>query len=179
MKKIISILLLALIFTGCSDLSNTPTKKAESFLKKYQMLDSTVLSDLDETLENNTIMNGEQKDEYKKIMKKHYQNLAYEVKDETINGDEAIVEVEITVTDFNKVLDEATVYLSDNIEEFYDENGEYSKDKFMDYRLQKLSDAKEKVKYTIEIPVSKVDEEWTVHNITEEIYSKINGTYNY
>ena len=143
------------------------------------MLDSEVLSDLDVALETDTTMSNEQKDNYKKIMKKHYQNLVYEIKDETINGDDAIVEVEITVTDFNKVLDEAGVYLSDNIEEFYDENGTYSSSKYMDYRLQKLSEAKEKVKYTININVSKVDGEWTVHDVTEEMYNKINGIYNY
>ena len=176
MKKLVYILFLFLL-VGCNDLSNTPTKKTEEFLKKYQTLDESVITDL-ENVVNESDLNDEQKAIYIDIMKKQYQNLSYEVKDETLNGDEAITAVEISVIDFKKVLDEANDYLKNNEEEFYD-NGEYSIVKFNDYKLNKLKQAKDKVRYTIEIKLTKINDEWTVDHLSNETYDKINGVYNY
>ena len=176
MKKLVYILFLFLLF-GCNDLSNTPTKKTEEFLKKYQTLDESVINDL-ENVVNESDLNDEQKTIYIDIMKKQYQSLSYEVKDETLNGDEAITAVEISVIDFKKVLDEANDYLKNNEEEFYD-NGEYSIVKFNDYKLNKLKQAKDKVRYTIEIKLTKINDKWTVDNLSNETYDKINGVYNY
>ena len=176
MKKLV--LLLSLFLIGCSDLSNTPTKKAEEFLKKYQTLDSSVISDLNNVV-NESDLNETQRSMYIDIMKKHYQNLSYEIKDETIDGDEAVVTVEIAVTDFKKVLDEANNYMNNNKEEFNDENGEYSVVKFNDYKLNKLKEAKDKIRYTIEIKLTKINEDWTVDKLDSKTYDKINGVYNY
>ena len=178
MKKLIGIGL-CILLCGCNDLSNTPTKKTEEFLKKYQSLDSSVLTDLDNVLNEDTTLNENQKVMYEDIMKKHYQNLSYEIKNETIDGDEAIVTVEISVTDFKKVLDEANNYMNNNMEEFYDENGNYSISKFNDYKLNKLKDAKDKVRYTLEISLSKVNDEWQVNTQNQITYDKINGIFNY
>ena len=178
MKKLIGICL-CILLCGCNDLSNTPTKKTEEFLKKYQALDNSVLIDLDNVLNSDNTLNENQKIMYKDIMKKHYQNLSYEIKNETIDGDEAIVTVEISVTDFKKVLDEANNYMNNNMEEFYDENGNYSISKFNDYKLNKLKDAKDKVRYTLEISLSKVNDEWQVNTQNQITYDKINGIFNY
>ena len=178
MKKIVFIIL-SLLLIGCNDLSNTPTKKAEEFLKKYQSLDQKVIADLNRVVNENTELNDSQKELYLDIMKKHYQNLSYEVKEETIDGDEAVVTIEITVTDFNKVLDEANEYMNNNKEEFNDENGNYNASKFNDYKLQKLKAAKEKVKYTIELDLTKTNGDWIVNNPDQTTYDKINGIYNY
>lgn len=176
MKKLVYILFLFLL-VGCNDLSNTPTKKTEEFLKNYQTLDESVINDL-ENVVNESDLNDEQKTIYIDIMKKQYQSLSYEVKDETLDGDEAITAVEISVIDFKKVLDEANEYLKNNEEEFYD-NGEYSVVKFNDYKLNKLKEAKDKVRYTIEIKLTKINDEWTVDHLSNETYDKINGVYNY
>lgn len=178
MKKILFILSI-LLLVGCKDLSNTPTKQTEAFFKKYQSLDNAVLSDLNDVLANDTTMNESQKEQYRDIMKKHYQNLVYEVKDATENGDEAIVVVEITVTDFNKVLDEASSYLLQNPNEFNDEFGNYSVVKYNDYQISKLKEAKEKVKYTLNISLTKKDGKWQVDKQEQSTLDKINGTYNY
>ena len=174
MKKLV--FLLSLFLIGCSDLSNTPTKKAEEFLKKYQTLDNSVISDLNNVV-NESDLNETQRSMYIDIMKKHYQNLSYEIKDETIDGNEAVVAVEIAVTDFKKVLEEANNYMNNNKEEFHDENGEYSVVKFNDYKLNKLKEAKDKIKYTIEIKLTKINEDWIVDKLNSESYDKINGNY--
>lgn len=112
-------------------------------------------------------------------MKKHYQNLTYEVKEAIENGDEATVKTEIVVTDFNKALDEANSYLLEHPEEFNDEFGNYNVTKFNDYRIQKLKEAQEKVKYTLDITLTKKDSKWQVDKQDDSILDKINGTYNY
>ena len=113
MKKLLGIIAIILLLMGCTlgDIDNTPTKQVEAFFNNYQTLDKKVLDDLDTVIAKQTTFTNEQRDEYRSIIKKHYQNLTYEIKDETVNGDRANVEVEIEVTDFYKALNEAEKYL--------------------------------------------------------------------
>jgi len=135
MKKILLITTLLFLF-GCENLSNTPIKKTEELLKKYQTLDNDVISDLNYVVDNEVTFSETQKEEYIKIMKKHYQNMTYEIKDDETDGNKAEVEVEIEVTDFNKVLKEADLYLEENNEEFLDDFGNLSISKFNDYKIE-------------------------------------------
>ena len=179
MKKLLFLVVTSILLLGCNNLSNTPTKKAEEFLKKYQALDNSVLTDLNKVVDEDSSLNESQKNTYKDIMKKHYQSLSYEVKDETVDGNKAVVTVEISVTDFKKVLDEANNYMNNNPEQFEDENGDYSVSRFNDYKLEQLKEAKDKVRYTLELKLTKVNDVWTVDTLTQDIYDKINGVYNY
>lgn len=178
MKKIF-LCLTILLFAGCTDLSNTPTKRVEDFFKDYQALDNEVLNDLDNVITNDVTLSSTQAETYRDIMKKHYQNLTYEIKDDTIDGDNATVTAEITVTDFRKTMDDAESYMNNNIEEFNDESGNYSILKYNDYRLERLKDTKDKVKYTIYLNLTKVNDEWKLNDIDQMTYDKINGVYNY
>ena len=94
MKKILSILSVLLIMTGCSltDMDNTPTKQVETYLNNYQTLDSNVLTELDAIVNNEEMFDEDQKVTYRDILKKHYQDLTYTIKEETVNGDKATVE---------------------------------------------------------------------------------------
>lgn len=176
MKKIFY-LFIALLLSGCTDLSNTPTKRVEDFLKKYQTLDSQVINDLDNVIEDNFSLTNEQADKYKDIMKKHYQNMTYEIKDDVIDGDNARVTVEITVTNFSKTLKEVESYMNNNLSEFNDELGNYSIIKYNDYRLEKLKETKDKIKYTIYLNLTKVNDIWTIDKIDQITYDKINGIH--
>ena len=175
MKKILLILIVLITITGCtlSDIDNTPTKQVETFLNNYQTLDQKVLNDLDLVINKKTNYNQKQKDEYRKILKKHYQNLTYEIKDETINGDRANVEVEIEVTDYTKALKEANIYLENHREEFQDET------KYIDYQLEKLKEAKDTVKYTLNLTLNKENDKWKLEQIDEIEEKKILGIYEY
>ena len=51
MKKILSIFTLLLLVVGCGNMMNTPTKKVEEFLSKYQTMDEKVLTQLDEVID--------------------------------------------------------------------------------------------------------------------------------
>lgn len=178
MKKILFVFMI-LLFTGCTELSNTPTKRVEEFLKNYQTLDNQVVLNLDDVVNQDVTLNDEQKTKYRDIMKKHYQNLTYEVKDEMVDGDNARVTVELTVTDFSKVLRDSETYMNNNMDEFYDETGNYNMIKYNDYRLEQMDKTNEKVKYTVYFNLTKQNDEWKMSQMDSVTYDKINGVYNY
>lgn len=180
MKKIIyfvaGILLIGLV--GCGEMENTPTKQVEAFLSQYQKADKNVIDDLDSAIDEQGSLSEEQRSEYRDMMKKHYQDLKYEIKDEVIDGNNATVTVEIEVNDYSKVLQEAETYRQDHEEEFTTSNGEYDETKFIEYRLKKMKDVNEKVKYTLDLTLTKdTDEKWVLDNLTTADEQKINGTY--
>ena len=181
MKKILSVLCAMFLITGCSlgDMDNTPTKQVESYLNEYQTLDSNVLSKLDSIVDQEILFDADQKITYRDILKKHYQDLTYAIKEETINGDKATVEVEIEVNDYTKALKEAESYRTTNENEFMDENGIFSDTKFNNYKLEKLKDSKERVKYTLYLSLTKVNGKWTLDKLTETEEEKILGIYEY
>lgn len=181
MKKILVSLALVLCLTGCDigkNLDNTPTKRVETFLNKYQTLDDDVLDSLDYVISEETLFDSKQRDKYRDIIKTNYQKMMYKIKDEEIDGDNAIVTAEIEVIDYSKIMSEAETYRMENPEEFMT-NGEYDESKFIDYRLEELKNAKEKVKYTIELSLTRVNDEWILDDLTKENEAKLNGVYNY
>jgi len=150
MKKFLLAITTVLLLVGCESVMNNPTKRVETFLNKYQTMDSEVLSQLDTTLNNDNTLTNEQKKEYKELMKKQYQNLTYTIKDEEADGDTATVKVEIEVYDFNKAMTDSDNYLLENQDEFISEENEIDNEKFMDYKISQMKNTKEKVKYTID-----------------------------
>ena len=179
MKKIL-IVFSVLLFTGCGmlDISNTPTKKVEEYLNKFQILDKEVLDDLDRVIDSKTKLNDENKKEYRELIKKQYKDLQYSIKEERIDGDEAVVSTEIKVTDFTKIINEAEVYKRGHIEEFYNEEI-YNDNLYKEYLLDKLKEAKDKVTYTIDFTVHKDNDKWKLDSINNTIEDKILGIYNY
>lgn len=179
MKKILAVILSIIILTGCSSSSDTPTKKVEKYLSNYQTLSEDVLKDLDDVVDRENDFNKEQKTKYKEIMKNHYKNLKYEIKDEIIDGDSATVTTEIEVTDYSKIIKEAEAYKESNPSEFNDSDGVYDITLFNNYRLDKIKDAKETVKYTIDFTLSKEGNEWIINPLSDIDESKILGIYEY
>ena len=179
MKKIIIFILTIFLLTGCNNkLLNTPTKKVEMFFENYQVLSDNVMDDLKNVTAEEELFNTENREKYISLMKKHYQGLTYEIKDEKVDGDTALVTVEIEVKDYSKALEEAETYLEDNPEEF-EENGKYNQFLFMDYKIKKLSEVKDTVKYTLDLTLSKINDVWTLDNISNIDEQKINGVYDY
>lgn len=181
MKKIITLLISILLLTGCNtkELLNTPTKKVEMFFSKYQSLDSDVMEQLNQVTNDKISFTEDQRDKYIDIMKRHYQSLKYEIKDEEIDGDTAVVTVEIEVMDYSKIMTEADTYLDQNREEFLDTNGEYNERLFNDYRLERLKEANDYVQYTIDITLTKLEDEWIIDDLTNDNQDKIQGIYQY
>ena len=180
MKKILFIFLgfLLIFTTACDNVGNTPTKKVEELMGKYQSLDEDVLDDLNSVIASEKNLTSEQQERYRKLIEKQYKNLTYEIKDERVDGDNATVEVEIQVIDLSRANAEAEDYLTNNRDEFNDDNGNYSKEKFTNYNLDKMENLKDKVKYTLQLTLTKDDEEWELDNLTETERQKIHGIYN-
>lgn len=168
MRKILVILLFLL--TGCTnELANTPIKKVEQFFLKYQSLDNDVLKQLDNVVDNDLTLTKKQKEKYKEIMKNHYRTLKYDIKDEVIDGDNATVTVQIEVTDYSKKLKELNK----------EKNKFKTEEEFNDYRLNRLQNLDERVKYTIDLTLTKIDNIWTLDHISDDIKDKIEGIYTY
>lgn len=180
MKKLLFVFLgFLLIFTAaCDNVGNTPTKKVEELLGKYQSVDEDVLDDLNNVIASEANLTTEQQDRYRKLIEKQYKNLIYEIKEEKVDGNNATVEVEIQVIDLAKANAEAEDYLANNASEFNDDTGSYSQDKFTNYKLDKMEDSKDKVTYTLQLTLTKEDDKWELDNLTETERQKIHGIYN-
>jgi len=177
MKRIIFGLFLLFVLTGCNNVMNTPTKEVEKFLGRYQTMDDKVLTQLDNVLKSDVTMTDKQKDEYKELMKKQYQNLSYKIKDESTDGDHAEIVAEIEVYDYARAIEKSDDYLRDNVNEFLSEDGTTDEERFMDYKIKQMKDSKEKVTYTITFTLTKREDSWTLDDITDIDRLKIHGIY--
>lgn len=174
MKKIISILAIIFIMSACTlakDTSSTPSQQVELYLKSYKELDSNVLNDLDKMI-NETEYNDTQKERYRNLMKNHYSNINYEILNETIDKDKAMVDVSIEVSDYSKILSEEI-----NKEDYKDENGNYDVTKYLDAQLDRLERATERIKYNITFYLTKKNSEWIIDDLDKNSVKKIHGIY--
>ena len=181
MKKILLVISICLVLCGCSvmDMNNTPTKQTEKFFNKYQILDKNVLKSIDDVVAKEKTLTADQQDKYRDILKKHYEHLDYEIKDETINGNNATVKVEIEVNDYSQVLRKVEEHKTQYPEEFYDVNNNYSENIYQEYKLNALKDSNERVKYTLYMTLTKVNGKWTLDTISDTDEEKILGIYEY
>ena len=99
MKKVLLVLMSFLLF-GCA-IGNTPSSKVELFLNNYNNLTDDVLLDIEKSALNENL-NDSNKELYKNVLAKQYENMKYEIKDESIDGNTAIVTVNINVYDMYK-----------------------------------------------------------------------------
>lgn len=168
MKKIVSIFIFLLLLVGCS-LSNTPTSKVEELMSKYQKLDSDIKAGIEDVIDEETLTT-KQKDRYQKIIEKQYKNLMYEIKDEKIDGNIAIITTEIEVLDYKKSVNE--------INSEYQGRDDYTVEDYNNAKLDKLEDTKDKVTYTIDFEVIKDNNgNWKLTSLDNETIKKIQGMY--
>ena len=176
MKKILVVLLILFGLTGCG--GNTAKGAVDNYMKKYRNLDSEVLVDLENLIATENLKN-EQEEKYRDVLKKQYKDLSYEIVEEEYDEDVSYVTVKITVYDLYKAQSDASVYLSNNPEEFYDESGVYDVNRYIDYKLDKMKDMNDRIEYTIVFTVTKEDDKYIVEQPTNNDLEKIHGIYNY
>lgn len=201
MKKFGSVVLglgfLLLLLAGCTNTMETPTSKVEEFLGKYQRLDDDVTSQLDGVLADDKSMSDEQKEEYRAILEKQYQNLSYKIENEEIDGDNATVDVEIEVLDYATTIQKAKEYYdqhkdeiekeadkeqsdNDNVVEDATEGVEEAVEEsaaYIDYKLKELQSVADTTTYTITFYLMKEDGEWKLQDISDLDLQKIHGLY--
>jgi len=178
MKKIFAILGICLLLVGCGCTEEKAGDAVKDYLNQYKNLSDTVMTDL-ATLVDSEELNDDQKDVYKEVLQKQYQDMTYKIESEEYDGDTAEVEVTITVYDLYKAQSDASTYLSNNLSEFNDENGVYDNEKYLDYKLEQMKNTTETVEYTINFNVIKEDDEWKVEQPSIDDLEKIHGIYNY
>ena len=167
MKKKLLLLVLPILClaVGCT-MANTPTSKVEDLFTKYQKLDEDIDTGISSVLDEQNISES-QKERYREILENQYKNLTYQVKEEVIDGDTATVTVEIEVTDFKRAINDLVFDSSVYTKETYDEE-----------KLNRLENAKDKVKYTLDLTLTKDDDgEWRLNALTNEDIKKIQGMY--
>ena len=176
MKRILLFFIVILLITGCNDMMNTPTKRVEEYLGKYQILDSVVLTELDDVVDNSDYSET-YKEEYKELMIKQYQNLSYKIKSEQTNGDSANVIVELEVFDYNNALNEADDYIEEHPLEFEDDDKKTSKEKIDHYKINAIKKVTDKASYTITFSLVKDNKKWVLEKISDSDLEKIHGLY--
>lgn len=173
MKKLI--ILISIIFlTGCADIMNTPSSKVEEFLGKYQTMDTSIVKELDDTIEEMNASDNYKK-EYKSLLLKQYQNLSYKIKDEKIDNNTANVEVEIEVFDYYNTLENVNEDINKNSDDFKDAKDKSRKEKIEEYKIKKLKATTNKAKYTIIFTLTKKDGKWTLDKVSDDDIKKIHG----
>ncbi len=196
MKKIIVALMVILLSACTLGTAVTPRQKVSEFLDKYKNENTDIISQLDETIKSE-ISDTDQRDRYKTLMVNQYKNMEYEIKDEIIEDDSAVVEVEITVYDYASALRNANTYLNEHLDEFKKDikdsieetddtdnednnktdNLDYDETKFMDYKLSLMEKITDTVKYTIEFTLTKVNGEWQLDQLSNSDIEKLHGIY--
>ena len=167
MKQKLLLLLVVPVFflVGCT-MANTPTSRVEDLFTKYQKLDNDIDSGINNVL-NEQNLSEAQKERYRDILEKQYKNLTYQIKEETIDGDTAMVITEVEVTDLKKSINDLV----------FDANV-YTKETYDEEKLNRLEQANDKVKYTLELTLTKnTDDEWKLNALTNEQIKKIQGMY--
>ena len=173
-------------------------------MDKYKNQNTDVVSQLDETIKTD-ITDQKQRDRYKTLMLNQYKNMEYEIKDEIIEDDNAVVEVEITVYDYASALKNSNTYLNEHLDEFKKDSKQtinevenaadtvkdkvneakdnlttttdYDESKYMDYKLSEMEKVTDKVKYTIEFTLTKTNGEWQLDALSNSDIEKLHGIY--
>lgn len=178
MKKIYYILvgaILIFLLSGCT--TNTPKAKTEEYLSRYTSLSDAVKEEIDATVSSSGL-NTSNQETYRKVLERQYKNIKYEVKDESIDAQEAIVKVKITVYDLYKAEKNSLEYLNTNYNEFYD-NNILNQTKYDTYRLNNMLNITDTVDYDINFYLTKKNGTWIVDNPDDTTLEKIHGLYNY
>ena len=181
MKKLLIVFFISSIFLlGCQNNLNTPTAVVESFFSKYQKLDKDVLNDLEKVINKEKNMNKEQKKIYKSIMERQYQNLSYKISNEEILNNTATIDVEIEVLDYAGTIQHARKYYFEHPEEFnytIENDSIENTENYINYKLDKLKEVKEKNKYKFTITLTKEDGIWSINKLSDSDIEKIHGLY--
>ena len=115
-------------------------------------------------------LTDEQSTRYKKLLEKQYSNLSYDIKNEKIDGDNAVISTEIKVINYKKAINDTYNY--------YQGRDDYTVEEYNNTKLKNLEKEKEKVTYTIDFDVKKdKDGNWKIASLSNETIKKIQGMY--
>ena len=167
MKRILFILFLfSFIIIGCDNTMNTPVNRVNLLFRQYQTLNKEVLNDLDMSIKKDKDLTKYEKEEYKKLFIKQYQNLSYKIKKEDIRNNLAFVDIEIEVLDYKSALNKAM--------QKYMEKDKRCKN-ITKCKIVELKKVNDKKKYDLLLTIEKKDGLWNIVELTNEDIKKIHG----
>ena len=67
--------------------------------------------------------------------------------------------------------------LKNNPEKFNDESGNFSEQKYMDYKIEEMTNVTDTTTHTIEVTLTKEAGMWKVDQLSNEDISKLHGLY--
>ena len=177
-KQILVVFCAILLLTGCSCSinDNKPEGAVETFFEKYRAKDDDIITQLKETIENEDLTD-DAKEKYQALMEKQYDQFAYVIKDVKENDNTATVTTEITVLNYRSAILEAEEELKNNPEKFNDEEGNFSEEKYMDYKIEKMQEVTDTTTHTIDLSLTKEAGMWKVDQLSSEDISKLHGLY--
>lgn len=178
MKKILLIVCAVLLFTGCSCSlnDNSPEEAVNTFFEKYRSKDDNIITQLLDTIKNEEL-NDDDKDRYQKLMEKQYDSFSYVIKDIEEKKDSATATVELTVLNYRSAVLKAEEELNKTPEKFNDDKGNFSKEKYTSYKIDKMEEVTETTTHTIELNLTKKNGMWKVEQLTNDDISKLHGLY--
>ena len=181
MKKIISVVIIAmfmLLITGCGCQmnNNKPNEAIETIFERYRNKDENILTQLKQTIENE-VMNDENKAKYQALMERQYDSFSYVIKDVETNDNNATSLVEITVLNYKGAIEQAEEELKKHPEKFNDEDGKFSEDKYMKYKIELMEKVEDTTTYTINLNLTKEAGMWKVDELTKDDIKKLHGVY--
>lgn len=177
-KTILVVICALLLFTGCSCAlnDNKPEEAVETFFEKYRAKDDNIMTQLKETIENEELTDNS-KEKYQELMEKQYDQFAYVIKDTKEEDNSAIVTIELTVLNYRSAILEAEEELKNNPDKFNDDEGKFSEEKYMDYKIEKMSKVNDTTTHTIDLSLTKENGMWTVEQLSSDDISKLHGLY--
>lgn len=178
MKKILLIVCAVLLFTGCSCSlnDNSPEEAVNTFFEKYRSKDDNIITQLLDTIKNEELTDDD-KDRYQKLMEKQYDSFSYVIKDIEEKKDSATATVELTVLNYRSAVLKAEEELNKTPEKFNDDKGNFSKEKYTSYKIDKMEEVTETTTHTIELNLTKKNGMWKVEQLTNDDISKLHGLY--
>lgn len=161
MKKFISVILVVLLLlTGCGKVK-TPSKAVDKWIK-------SIPSQKDELMKKYDIDLSELSKKNQKVLEKAIAMVLdskYEILNEKIDGDKAIVDVKITSYDFLSSLPSVVTSILSTAFEMYNATDEEVEDKIFEILDESLTEIKKGGKtfsYTIKVPAIKKNGSWEV-----------------
>ena len=178
MKKVLLFMLfiLVLITTACSLNDGKPNDAIETLFERYRNKDDSVVEQLKEVIMVESLTDN-QKIKYQDLMERQYNSLGYVIKDVKEDYETAVATVEITVLNYKEALANSEEELKNNPEKFNDENGNFSEEKYMNYKIDLMEKTDDTISYTLELNLHKENGMWVVEELSNNDISKIHGLY--
>ena len=177
MKKVIILLITSILLCACS-ITDSPTLTVKDYLDNFNTLNENVIEDMESTIIKENL-SSDNTSIYREVLKRQYQDLRYEIVDETINEDKGEVKVHITVYDLYNSKLESENYMNDNQSEFMNEENIFDEERYMKYRLDEMLKTKNTITHDVVFKLTKINDKWKIDDIDRETLEKIHGLYDY